>query len=73
MPPLPEQLLRCVSLLLHCYIVLGLCIFALHVSEKSGHYKWKLVRKAVAPAFSTANLRCASAASSLLPGSGQPL
>ncbi|KAK9835968.1 hypothetical protein WJX81_002349 [Elliptochloris bilobata] len=26
-------------------------------SERSGNYKWKLVRKAVAPAFSTANLK----------------
>ena len=28
-------------------------------SEMSGNYKWKLVRKAIAPAFSTANLKCA--------------
>ena len=29
-------------------------------SEQSGNYKWKLVRKAIAPAFSTANLKCAA-------------
>ena len=27
------------------------------LSERSGAYKWRLVRKAVAPAFSTANLK----------------
>lgn len=46
-----------------CCVMHGLSEFVLSswapCSEMSGNYKWKLVRKAIAPAFSTANLKCA--------------